>query len=258
MQAIISDFNASNKDFLAQSRLYSGRFQEEFGPSSLLANNNMSVAAAVLKKVESLRTGLKDGGSSGGAGGSGDGTKDIVSILTEIRDLLVKQGRGELNAKFGTPYLSPTGIARTIIQSSFKESNVDMMWKVLEANLQKSLPKWTDEERATDFGLFGDVTEFEKQREYFDLHYNEDLSLAEIAQSEGVSRQSVWDIIRRAEETMRRFEEKTGLVARFAAERDILAAAREKLARLETMTDGDAQRLAREIAAALQELGHGI
>ena len=98
----------------------------------------------------------------------------------------------------------------------------------------------------------------EKQREYFDLHYNEDLSLAEIAQSEGVSRQSVWDIIRRAEETMRRFEEKTGLVARFAAERDILAAAREKLARLETMTDGDAQRLAREIAAALQELGHGI
>ena len=81
---------------------------------------------------------------------------------------------------------------------------------------------------------------------------------AEIAQNEGVSRQSVWDIIRRAEETMRRFEEKTGLVARFAAERDILAAAQEKLARLETMTDGAAQSLAREIAAALQELGHGI
>jgi len=57
---------------------------------------------------------------------------------------------------------------------------------------------------------------------------------------------------------MRRFEEKTGLVARFAAERDILAAAQEKLARLETMTDGAAQGLAREIAAALQELGHGI
>ena len=107
------------------------------------------------------------------------------------------------------------------------------------------------------FDSYGELLT-EKQREYFDLHYNKDLSLAEIAQSEGVSRQSVWDIIRRAEETMRRFEEKTGLVARFAAERDILAAAREKLARLETMTDGDAQRLAREIAAALQELGHGI
>ena len=107
------------------------------------------------------------------------------------------------------------------------------------------------------FDSYGELLT-EKQREYFDLHYNEDLSLAEIAQSEGVSRQSVWDIIRRAEETMRRFEEKTGLVARFAAERDILAAAQEKLARLETMTDGAAQSLAREIAAALQELGHGI
>ena len=105
------------------------------------------------------------------------------------------------------------------------------------------------------FDSYGELLT-EKQREYFDLHYNEDLSLAEIAQSEGVSRQSVWDIIRRAEETMRRFEEKTGLV--FAAERDILAAAQEKLARLETMTDGAAQSLAREIAAALQELGHGI
>ena len=48
------------------------------------------------------------------------------------------------------------------------------------------------------------------------------------------------------------------LATRFAAERDILAAAPEKLARLETMTDGAAQSLAREIAAALQELGHGI
>ena len=97
-----------------------------------------------------------------------------------------------------------------------------------------------------------------KQREYFDLHYNEDLSLAEIAQSEGISRQSVWDIIRRAEESMRRYEEKTGLVARFIAERELLAEAEKKLARLETMTEGEAQTLTREIAATLQELRHGI
>ena len=167
MRSIISEFNANNKDFLAQSRLYAGRFQEEFGPSSLLADNNMSVAAAVLKKSESLRAGLKDESSSGGVGGGGDGTKDIVSILTEIRDLLAKQGRGELNEKFGKSYLSPTGIAHTIISSPFKESNMDMMRQVLATNLQKSsLPKWTDEERATAFGFFGNVDEFEKQREY--------------------------------------------------------------------------------------------
>ena len=48
------------------------------------------------------------------------------------------------------------------------------------------------------FDSYGELLT-EKQREYFDLHYNEDLSLAEIAQNEGVSRQSVWDIIRRAD-----------------------------------------------------------
>ena len=86
--------------------------------------------------------------------------------MTEIRDLLVKQGRGELNAKFGKSYLSPTGIAHTIISSPFKESNMDMMRQVLATNLKKPLPKWTDEERATAFGFFGNVDEFEKQREY--------------------------------------------------------------------------------------------
>ena len=64
------------------------------------------------------------------------------------------------------------------------------------------------------FDSYGELLT-EKQREYFDLHYNEDLSLAEIAQSEGVSRQSVWDIIRRAEAAMTEIEEKTGLIKRF-------------------------------------------
>ena len=66
------------------------------------------------------------------------------------------------------------------------------------------------------FDFYGELLT-EKQREYFDLHYNEDLSLAEIAALTGISRQGVWDIIRRAEATLRDIEAKTGLVARFRA-----------------------------------------
>lgn len=64
------------------------------------------------------------------------------------------------------------------------------------------------------FDFYGELLT-EKQREYYDLHYNEDLSLAEIAEQSGISRQGVWDIIRRAEAAMQAVEDKTGLIKRF-------------------------------------------
>lgn len=52
------------------------------------------------------------------------------------------------------------------------------------------------------FDFYGDLLT-DKQREYYDLHYNQDLSLAEIAASSGISRQGVWDNIRRADAALR-------------------------------------------------------
>ena len=75
------------------------------------------------------------------------------------------------------------------------------------------------------FDFYGDLLT-EKQKEYYDLHYNSDLSLFEIAEQNGTSRQAVWDIIRRAEQSLREIEEKTGLVARAVKRRETL----EKLA----------------------------
>ncbi len=57
----------------------------------------------------------------------------------------------------------------------------------------------------------------EKQRTCFELYYNQDFSLAEIAESEGVSRQGVYDAILRAEASLREYEEKLGCAARAAA-----------------------------------------
>ena len=48
----------------------------------------------------------------------------------------------------------------------------------------------------------------EKQKEYIDYYYNEDLSLAEIAQNEGITRQGVRDIIKKGEKKLFEYEEK--------------------------------------------------
>ena len=56
----------------------------------------------------------------------------------------------------------------------------------------------------------------DKQKELFDLYYNEDLSLAEIAEHAGISRQGVRDAIVRSETVLRETEEKLGLVKKYA------------------------------------------
>ena len=64
------------------------------------------------------------------------------------------------------------------------------------------------------FDFYGDILT-PRQRELFDLYYNEDLSLAEIAENCGISRQGVRDVIVRAENAMTELEDKTGLIHRF-------------------------------------------
>ena len=55
----------------------------------------------------------------------------------------------------------------------------------------------------------------EKQRQVLTLHCEEDLSLAEIAQEAGVSRQGVHDMLTRAAQRLFDMEEKLGMAARF-------------------------------------------
>ena len=62
----------------------------------------------------------------------------------------------------------------------------------------------------------------EKQRDCLNMHYLQDLSLAEIAEEFSVSRQAIHDILRRAEQTLEEYEEKLGLAARYRQERKLL------------------------------------
>ena len=56
----------------------------------------------------------------------------------------------------------------------------------------------------------------DKQREFIDLYFNDDLSLAEIAEITGISRQGVRDVIKRAETSLTEIEDKLGLAGRYA------------------------------------------
>ena len=55
----------------------------------------------------------------------------------------------------------------------------------------------------------------QKQRDFLEYYYNEDLSLSEIALNEEITRQGVRDAIKRAEKQLFEMEEKLGLVRRF-------------------------------------------
>lgn len=81
------------------------------------------------------------------------------------------------------------------------------------------------------FDFYGELLT-DRQKEFFDLYYNEDLSLAEIAENAGISRQGVRDVIVRAEAAMQEVEDKTGIIKRFEAQRphlDAIAAAAEEV-----------------------------
>ena len=83
----------------------------------------------------------------------------------------------------------------------------------------------------------------EKQRDCFDMHYNEDLSLSEIAEQLGISRQGVWDNIRRAESALKEYEDKTGLIRRFASTQLSLERLSGRMEELKKLTDGMARAL---------------
>ena len=103
------------------------------------------------------------------------------------------------------------------------------------------------------FDFYGELLT-DKQREYFDLHYNEDLSLAEIAALSGVSRQAVWDNIRRAESSLREIEGKVGLVERWQRQREALAGVGAELRALLDNGDEGVRAAARR---ALERLDGG-
>ena len=94
----------------------------------------------------------------------------------------------------------------------------------------------------------------ENQRNCFNMHYNEDLSLAEIAEVLDISRQGARDLIVRAEATLSETEEKIGLVQRFSEQQLVLDKMETELNELLSLTEGKAAENVKRLLAELDSI----
>ena len=104
------------------------------------------------------------------------------------------------------------------------------------------------------FDFYGDLLT-DRQKEFYDLYYNEDLSLAEIAENYGISRQGVRDVIVRAEAAMTEIEDKTHLIRRFYQMQKELTVIEEAAQRLRAAANEDklSEDLVLELARVIEE-----
>ncbi len=96
------------------------------------------------------------------------------------------------------------------------------------------------------FDFYGELLTEHQRAVYADALYN-DMSLGEIAEEQGISRQGVHDLIKRCDKQLQDYESKLHLVERFARER---AAVREILEL--SGTDGAAEG---ELLSRLHRIG---
>ncbi len=99
------------------------------------------------------------------------------------------------------------------------------------------------------FDTYGELLT-DKQRLCFDLYYNQDLSLGEIAQEVGISRQGVYDSITRAESALRAMEARLGAVRRDRQSKCALDRIQAAARTLAASGDTAIRSLAQEILSA--------
>ena len=94
----------------------------------------------------------------------------------------------------------------------------------------------------------------EKQRQCFDMRYNQDLSLGEIAEDMGVSRQAVCDNLSRTEALLRKMEANVGFVSKDLKLRKVLEDVEKCALQLSDHADIHVSQVASHMLNCLKEL----
>ena len=88
----------------------------------------------------------------------------------------------------------------------------------------------------------------EKQYDFLNDYYNNDLSLSEIAENEGITRQAVRDNLKKGENKLFEYEEKLGLMRKQIMQEEQIASI---LSEISTLTSKSSDN---EIAAGLEDV----
>ena len=105
-------------------------------------------------------------------------------------------------------------------------------------------------EQSLLFDFYGELLT-EHQKEIYERFVADDLSLGEIAQEAGISRQGVHDLIRRCNQTLRGYEEKLHLIDRFLA-------VKEKVERIDRLLDDYREENAEELIQSIRRISGEI
>lgn len=108
-------------------------------------------------------------------------------------------------------------------------------------------------EMALLFDTYGGMLT-DKQRECFDMRYNQDLSLGEIGEMLGVSRQAVNDNLKKTEALLRRMEENIGSVKRDRMIRKAVQELLDAATVLDASSDPTVQAVKQRISAVAHTL----
>lgn len=91
-----------------------------------------------------------------------------------------------------------------------------------------------------------------RQFDILDLHYNSDYSLGEIAEELNISRQGVYDNIKRGKAALFDMEEKLGLVSRFVKQKEKASDIMKLLEEIDSSALSDTDR--KSLDQAMQEI----
>lgn len=95
------------------------------------------------------------------------------------------------------------------------------------------------------FDFYGDLLTEHQKRIYEEVVFN-DYSISEVAKDEGVSRQSIHDMVRRTSEQLLLYEEKLKMVGKFREDRETAEKIKEQAEGLKK--DGDPLRIEKILA----------